>query len=520
MKESSSNSDSVKITNFSSLCAESVRTEEESKEDDESHQSATNNVVSDKNDYACDKNDCVENADNIVNVKNDVAGESDVSSEEFETSLSNNSENLSDNSEYHTCTSESLNDTSDAPCNNDDFEVTNCDNERFTVEQGSSDDLGNQLEDSGIPDNELKSSNVSDCDSQSDSCSIAREESQVVFDTDYSSSELPESSNAENSEVDQTKEETSIESNSAEIHENMKPMEKESMEIDSIVESDDETIEEIIMETLSVDTPENMVSEEKGSVKVTSTDSSTDDPKGDLNKTESTESVPSKRKRSRRNRRPKRKNAKRENSNLKQTEPKLKGIVEDTNSCADSCKAGSSKKKHAPKHSVTNKLKRRDQFSRITQAELDVFFSKRQTCFNCGIPGHIVRNCVHRPYYSRNTYNQKAILSSFIKHQCPMARPSDRDWNLAKQEKQKFLKTDRFQDKTKSFSLNRNASEAKNWRPKSLDRSQSPCSQPSTSTAPPNITNNDKNYMIFREVTYTDSDGKLRTSMAWVPVSN
>ncbi|XP_021996295.1 papilin-like [Helianthus annuus] len=435
MKESSSNSDSVENTNFSSLCAESVRNEEESKEDDESHRSAANNVVSDKNgiyawnsvfswfaetwgvptktdkfgsiilDYACDKNDCVEN---VVNVENDVAGEPDASSEEFETSVSNNSENHSDNSEYHTCMSETLNDTSDTPYSNDDFDVTNSDNEEFTVEQGSSDDLGNQTEDSGIPDNELKSLNVSDCDDQSDFCSITKEESQVVLDTDFSSSELPESSNVENSEGDLTEEETSIESNSAETHGNMEAMEKEFIEINSTVESNDETIEEIDMETFSQDSPEDMLSTEKEDVKVTLTDNSPIDPNSNLNRTESTESVPPKRKRSRRNRRPKRKNPKRETSNLKQTEPKLKGEVEDTYSCADSCKAGSSKNKHTPKHSVSNELKRHDQFSRITQAELDVFFSKRHTCFNCGIPGHITRNCVHRPYYSRNMYHQKA----------------------------------------------------------------------------------------------------------------
>ncbi|XP_022014834.1 uncharacterized protein LOC110914342 [Helianthus annuus] len=156
-------------------------------------------------------------------------------------------------------------------------------------------------------------------------------------------------------------------------------MEKEFIEINSTVESDDETVEEIIMETFSAESPENMVSEEKGSVKVTSTDSSTVDPKGDLNKTESTESVPSKKKWSRRNRRPKRKNVKKENSNLKQTEPKLKGKVADSYSCADNCEPGTSKIKHPRKHSASNERKRRDQFSRITQAELDVFFSKSKS---------------------------------------------------------------------------------------------------------------------------------------------
>ncbi|XP_021991161.1 dentin sialophosphoprotein-like [Helianthus annuus] len=386
IKESSPNSDSVENTNCSSLCAESVRTEEKSKEDDESHQSAADNVISDKNDlyawncvfswfaetwgvptktdesgaiildYACDKNDYVENNENV---ENDVAGEPYVSSEEFETSVSNNSENNSDDSENCTCMPETSNDTSDASCSNDEFDVIDCDNEEFIVEQGSSDGLGNQSEDSRISDNELKSSSISDCDNQSESSSIAKEDSQTVLDIDNSSSELPESSNVEISEADLI-EKTSIESNFAETHGNMKTMEKESIEINSTVESDDETVEEIIVENFSADSSEDMVSKEKEDVKVTSTDSSFIDPKSDLNKTESTEFVPPKRKRSCRNRRPKRKNAKRENPNLKQTELKLKGKVTDTYSFADSCEPGSSKNKHPQKHSASNEWKRRD----------------------------------------------------------------------------------------------------------------------------------------------------------------
>ncbi|XP_022023891.1 uncharacterized protein LOC110924163 [Helianthus annuus] len=244
--------------------------------------------------------------------------------------------------------------------------MTDCDREDFIVERGSSEDLGNQTEDSGISDNELKSSSISDCDDQLESSSIAKEDSQTVFDIDCSSSKLPESSNVESSEADLTEEETSIESNSAETHGNMETMEKESIEINSTVESDDEIVEEIIVETFSADSLENMISKEKEDVKVTSTDSSAIDPKSNLNKTESTESVPPKRKWSRRNRKPKRKNANTEISNLKQTEPKLKGKVVDTYSCADSYKAGSSKNKHTPKHSVSNEWKRHDQFSRIT----------------------------------------------------------------------------------------------------------------------------------------------------------
>ncbi|XP_022040499.1 uncharacterized protein LOC110943049 [Helianthus annuus] len=66
------------------------------------------------------------------------------------------------------------------------------------------------------------------------------------------------------------------------------------MEINPTVASDDETVEEIIVEPFSAESPENMVSKEKEAVKVTSTDSSSINPKSDLNKTESTGSVPPK----------------------------------------------------------------------------------------------------------------------------------------------------------------------------------------------------------------------------------
>ncbi|MFS7979205.1 putative transcription factor interactor and regulator CCHC(Zn) family [Helianthus anomalus] len=34
-------------------------------------------------------------------------------------------------------------------------------------------------------------------------------------------------------------------------------------------------------------------------------------------------------------------------------------------------------------------------------------YVKKQTCYNCGIPGHIVRNCTHRPYVPYYKQNQR-----------------------------------------------------------------------------------------------------------------
>ncbi|MFS7928339.1 hypothetical protein Hanom_Chr04g00319601 [Helianthus anomalus] len=134
IEKSSLNSDSVDNTNCFCSCAESVRPEEKSKEDDESHQCVADNVISDKNDlyacnyvfswfvetwgvptktdesravildYGCKNNGCVENV---------FTGNSDVSTDNLKTSVSSNSEiNFGDLGNYSS-SPETSNDTSE-----------------------------------------------------------------------------------------------------------------------------------------------------------------------------------------------------------------------------------------------------------------------------------------------------------------------------------------------------------------------------------------------------------------------
>ncbi|XP_021971324.1 uncharacterized protein LOC110866484 [Helianthus annuus] len=442
----------------------------------------------------------------------------DVSTDKLETCASSDSKSHSDGSDNYSSVPETSDNTSE------------------THEEGSSDEPDSQVADSGTSDNERSTSENSECAKHSDLSSAKPEESQTGSNIDCSLHEKPESADVKDSEVDEAKEKIFAESISEETNVISKLEEKRSIDINSSVDSNDETEEEIFVETFSTKTPEKMVSEEKESVEVNSTDNSTFDPKRSdseesvSNETKSPESVPSKKKRSRKNRRPRKKKVRKENLSLGQTEPKLKGKAVDTCSCADNCKQGSSKIKHTHKKSSSKEKKGLDQFPGITQAELNVFFSKRQTCFNCGIPGHIARNCVNRPFvphYSGNTHHQKAMHYRSDGNRFSRAKSSDGDWNLAKKNNQKFSNTNRFQRhhmESKVSSLYKNMSnnntDSKIWKPTVLTRSQSQSSQPSTSTSSPQTSNSTKSYMIFREVSYTDNNGQLRSTMAWVPVSN
>ncbi|XP_021974987.1 papilin-like [Helianthus annuus] len=317
MKESSPNSDSVKNTNCSSLCAESVRTEEKSKEDDESHRSAADNVISNKNGlYAWNYVFSYFAEAHGVPTKTDESGavildrdenvftrKPDVSTDKLDTCVSSDSEIIPADSDNYFSMPETSTDTSETHDQekNEKIDMFDCVSKEID-EQGSSDAPDIQAADSGTSDNDCSTSENSECDKHSEPSSATPEESQTVSNIDCSSCGKPESADARNSEVDEAEEEIFIETNSEETHEILEPEENGSTEINSTVDSIDETEEEISVETNSAKTPENIVSEEKESVEVNSTDDSTLDPKGSdseesiSNKAKSTESAPSKKK--------------------------------------------------------------------------------------------------------------------------------------------------------------------------------------------------------------------------------
>ncbi|MFS7998536.1 putative transcription factor interactor and regulator CCHC(Zn) family [Helianthus anomalus] len=163
---------------------------------------------------------------------------------------------------------------------------------------------------------------------------------------------------------------------------------------------------------------------------------------------------------------------------------------------------------------------------RANPADQNAFHVKRQTCFNCGIAGHISRNCTHCPYvpyYMQNqrvtpkgNYHSKPMKVSSptaMKNVNPKVKPSDGDWNVAKnkrkvvQEQKSVFKTNKPEPVkvAQPKATNTFVKPKQIWKPKSK-----------AATSPILETKGD---LCLKEVSYFDASGNPRTTMAWVPMS-
>ena len=149
---------------------------------------------------------------------------------------------------------------------------------------------------------------------------------------------------------------------------------------------------------------------------------------------------------------------------------------------------------------------------------------KRQTCFHCGIPGHIARNCKNQAYVSfeqksRKAKSWNANKSKSMKVSPPKTmptsrsktKPSDGDWVKAKV---KCTQNERSTSCKEKKQLEPRSSTVKQyWRPKQSLKQETPISSQSFNRTA-------KTKMIWMNVFFIDNNGKPRSTMAWVPKTN
>ncbi|MFS7899494.1 putative transcription factor interactor and regulator CCHC(Zn) family [Helianthus anomalus] len=153
---------------------------------------------------------------------------------------------------------------------------------------------------------------------------------------------------------------------------------------------------------------------------------------------------------------------------------------------------------------------------------IDDGYAKKQTCYNCGTPGHIARNCTHRPYVPYHNQNQrvtprerscskpmKVEKPKAMKNLHPKVKPSDGNWNAAKNKQKVFNEQKRFQNNQKTE------------KPKvsKMLVNPTPVWKEKSKSAASSVFDENKD-MCLHEVSYIDALGMPRTTMAWVPMSN